>query len=145
MGLDMHLKAKRYIWYNELDLERNVRQFFSELPISATIDEVRAEIGYWRKANAIHKWFVAHVQEGVDDCGEYGVDRELLVSLRDTCAQVLEDTDLAPTLLPTQTGFFFGDTHYDDGYLANLRSTMQICNSAIALPKDWTIYYRSFW
>lgn len=26
------------------------------------------EIGYWRKANHIHKWFVDCVQDGEDDC-----------------------------------------------------------------------------
>jgi hypothetical protein len=24
-------------------------------------------VGYWRKANAIHRWFVEHVQDGNDD------------------------------------------------------------------------------
>lgn len=26
------------------------------------------EIAYWRKANAIHRWFVDNVQNGTDDC-----------------------------------------------------------------------------
>ena len=28
------------------------------------------QIASWRKANAIHKWFVDNVQDGVDDCGD---------------------------------------------------------------------------
>ena len=32
-------------------------------------DETHEEVGYWRKANAIHGWFVRNVQNGKDDCG----------------------------------------------------------------------------
>ena len=29
---------------------------------------------YWRKANAIHGWFVKNAQQGIDDCRTYSVD-----------------------------------------------------------------------
>lgn len=49
------------------------------------------EVGYWRKANQIHSWFVSHVQDGEDDC-EYHNEctREILEELLDTCKTVLE-------------------------------------------------------
>ena len=31
------------------------------------------EVAYWRKANAIHGWFVYNIQDGVDDQNEYYV------------------------------------------------------------------------
>lgn len=48
----------------------------------------------WRKANAIHNWFVENVQGGNDDCGIYEVDIERLAQLHDTCKEVLESTKL---------------------------------------------------
>lgn len=45
-------------------------------------------IGYWRKANQIHGWFVKHVQNDVDDCGSYLVTKEQLEKLLDACEKV---------------------------------------------------------
>lgn len=52
------------------------------------------EIGYWRKANAIHLWFVKNVQEGDDNCGEYPVTKEKLQELRDLCQKVIDSSKL---------------------------------------------------
>ena len=49
------------------------------------------EVGYWRKANQIHNWFVQNVQEGTDDCGEYDVTREQLSELLGICRQILDE------------------------------------------------------
>lgn len=46
-------------------------------------------VGYWRKANHIHKWFVDNVQDGEDDCKEYRVSIEQLHKLRDICFDIL--------------------------------------------------------
>lgn len=51
-------------------------------------------VGYWRKANAIHRWFVENVQDGNDDCGEYEVTKEKLEELKDTCLEVLAGCEL---------------------------------------------------
>ena len=52
------------------------------------------QVGYWRKANAIHSWFVENVQGGVDDCGTYDVEREHLVRLRDLCQEVINAAEM---------------------------------------------------
>ncbi len=65
MGLDMYLTKKR--------------------------DE---EVGYWRKANQIHRWFVSNVQGGKDDCGEYAVPRAKLMELKVICETVLNASKL---------------------------------------------------
>lgn len=56
---------------------------------------IREEIGYWRKANEIHNWFVENVQNGVDDC-EYHeeVTKEVLEELLATCQKVLDSCEL---------------------------------------------------
>lgn len=47
------------------------------------------ECAYWRKANAIHNWFVQNVQNGVDDRDIYLVTREQLEQLKEACEMVL--------------------------------------------------------
>ena len=55
------------------------------------------EVGYWRKANEIHDWFVNNIQDGVDDCDYHReVTKEDLEKLRDTCKKVLSETKLVP-------------------------------------------------
>lgn len=53
-----------------------------------------SDIGYWRKANQIHNWFVTNVQDGEDDCGEYEVSKEQLEELLDICREVLAASEL---------------------------------------------------
>jgi len=145
MGLDMYLRAERYIWYNEDEIKDEVKKSFPELPDGAEIKQVEAEIGYWRKANAIHDWFVKTVQDGVDECQKSFVSREDITKLRDLCQRVTDNHELAPTLLPTRNGFFFGDTSYSEWYFEDVKSTIDICNRALALPDEWDLYYRSSW
>lgn len=59
---------------------------------TATINSVMdamEEVGYWRKANQIHGWFVENVQGGVDDCGYYKVSKQDVEDLLSLCNQVL--------------------------------------------------------
>ncbi len=49
------------------------------------------QVGQWRKANAIHRWFVDRVQGGEDDCREAPVSREQLAELRALCLRVLDE------------------------------------------------------
>lgn len=62
------------------------------------------EIGYWRKANAIHRWFVENVQNGEDDCRDYFVTKEQLTELLNLVNQVLADPPLSP---PTRVVLIF--------------------------------------
>lgn len=139
MGLDMYLHAERYLWpfpedSPDIAIRNAVQEMFPELGATPKgygdsafeVKGIKAKVGYWRKANAIHKWFVDNVQDGVDDCGDYTVEWEQLVELRDTCKTVLENNKMADELLPPQSGFFFGGTDVDDWYLQNLQSTVDI-------------------
>lgn len=57
--------------------------------------EIMEEVGYWRKANQIHNWFVENVQHGVDDCDYYDeVTQETLEDLLDVCKRVLDSCEL---------------------------------------------------
>jgi len=78
---------------------------------------------YWRKANAIHQWFVENVQYGEDDCHIYEVDVDQLKELLAVCEEVLADRSKAEELLPTQAGFFFGSLEYDEWYWDDVKQT----------------------
>lgn len=52
---------------------------------------IMEEVGYWRKSNQIHNWFVEHVQDGEDDCDYHReVTEDDLLELLETCKKVKE-------------------------------------------------------
>ncbi len=102
------------------------------------------EVMYWRKANSIHRWFVENVQDGVDDCGKYLVTEDHLQQLLNDVLVVLDDEDEAEEVLPTQSGFFFGSTEYDDYYFEQLKDTRD-CLLKILSDKEQPYYYQSSW
>jgi hypothetical protein len=103
----------------------------------------------WRKANAIHRWFVINIQKGQDDCQEYNVTREQLEALQVKCAEVLRykgRESVAEIHLPTQDGFFFGSTEYDSRYYDNVQTTMEGITKILKHPKqNRRITYSSSW
>jgi hypothetical protein len=149
MGLDMYLTAKRYVSeYNEPDkvISTEIMQHFPELTQNQTVQEVSVRVGYWRKANAIHRWFVQHVQEGTDDCAPYDVSRDQLTALRDICVRVRDwPGAIAAEQLPTANGFFFGGTDYDEWYFRDVENTIRIIDSCLQLPTSWDFEYHSSW
>ena len=76
---------------------------------------------YWRKANAIHDWFVRNVQDNVDNCGYYWLSSDTLQELLNEIKQVLE-TKVTDALKPT-AGFFFGSQEIDEYYWQDLQDT----------------------
>jgi hypothetical protein len=103
---------------------------------------------YWRKANAIHDWFVREVQAGVDECQESYVSTEKLKTLRDLCREVMNDKEKANSLLPTRSGFFFGDTSYDEWYFMHIENTEKQLTEVLEdeeFLKSWEFYYQSSW
>lgn len=150
MGLDMYLTRRVYVGNNfKNENERVVRvpNKDNEQQIDESrITEVVENVGYWRKANAIHAWFVRNVQDGVDECQPTYVPQEKLEELLDVCKKVMEDRSLAPSLLPSQDGFFFGGTEYDEYYYGDVEETISILTNALKLLEvDGAIYYRSSW
>lgn len=148
MGLDMYLTAKRYVSdYNDQDkvISTEIMRHFPELTDEQTVQYVTVRVGYWRKANAIHRWFVDNVQDGKDNCHSYPVPRERLQELRDTCERVLAFRELATAQLPPAQGFFFGATELDEWYYRDLEETRRIIDAVMALPVNWDIEYQSSW
>ena len=182
MGLDMYLHAKRYFSKHlKTDTGKQEAIIAQTGKIGVCEDygvEVQITAAYWRKANAIHKWFVDNVQDGEDDCGDYYVSQDQLRELRDLCQQVLDvaktkkakihtstswsngketknyeegskitNADEIHELLPTQEGFFFGGTEYNNFYLDDCRDTIKKIDAILNDPnvKDWSFEYHSSW
>lgn len=109
------------------------------------------EIGYWRKANHIHKWFVDHVQDGEDDCEKYEVTKSNLLDLKDVCEEVLslkgKDEGRIKEILPTTSGFFFGGTAYDEYYFSDVEETIKIINNVLETTdfEKELVAYQSSW
>ena len=145
MGLDMYLKGKKYLSsWNDKAVSEKIEALLPVRP--GRVEKIVCEAGYWRKANAIHKWFVDNVQDGEDNCSECYVDQSNLQRLRELCEQVLEDNSLAEELLPAQAGFFFGGTDYDAWYFADLKNTVEIIKPLLGEEfKSWSFYYQSSW
>lgn len=148
MGLDMYLYADRYIseYLNPEDKEKaeKIKEIFPELNIGE-IRNIRSEIAYWRKANAIHRWFVENVQDGVDDCGDYYVSREQLQELLSVIEDSLKNKKNAKDNLPTGSGFFFGSNSIDDLYFDTLKYSREQIKKVLTLPTDLSIYYHASW
>jgi hypothetical protein len=156
MGLDCYLSASRYISeYSEVDqeLDKNINSdtIKSLLPAGVRIEKIKVEAAYWRKANAIHNWFVQYIQDGIDDCKEYDVSRKQLKQLYDTCKEVLADRSSAEDLLPSASGFFFGTTEYDNWYFEILEQTVEklepLIDDSDESPwhRRWYFTYQSSW
>ena len=162
MGLDQYLTAKKYVskWnYSNDYKDKTITQEFQDLiPMDAPdITKysqfagitVEYPVGYWRKANAIHNYFVQTVGGGVDECQEMWVSRELLRDLRERCQDVLSSDDMEEKAqeigLETVSGFFFGDNEYSEWYKDDLLLTIEIIDHVLTLPKEYSLHYQASW
>ena len=188
MGLDMYFSKKTYVknWDHnspeetiELSVKRGGKIHPTINPKKVTY--IQEEVGYWRKANHIHAWFVANVQDGVDECKEYYVNAEKMKELLKLCKEIKEKCQLVPgkvtngyrfdekgekiydyvdgkimtnpkfaaERLPTQSGFFFGGTEYDEWYMKDIDNTIEILEAEMAINYDTVYepeyYYRASW
>jgi hypothetical protein len=147
MGLDMYLSAEESYW-DHMDEGKMKKQLLA-LPefegIECQYVAVRFNVIYWRKANAIHGWFVECIQGGEDNCAEYYVGREQLQNLLELCKTVLRTKD--PTGLEPMEGFFFGDDVVDERYWKDIEKTIKDLDKVLKNEKlkYFSFYYHSSW
>ena len=100
MGLDMYLKKKTYVknWdhtpkdqIHKITVKLGGKTHPSIKP--ERISYIEEDVAYWRKANAIHRWFVKNVQGGIDECQTSYVELAQLKELVDACKQVIDGTE----------------------------------------------------
>jgi hypothetical protein len=154
MGLDMFLYASKYLSSSvavEKDIEayNTVKDLIFAEELAKGPAYVRLEIAYWRKANAIHKFFV-DLDSGTDECQDIYVEREQLAELLNRCNRILENksVELANELLPPQSGFFFGSTEVDEYYFEDLQYTQELLTKILSTIKEDSeleFIYRASW
>lgn len=153
MGLDMFLMKETYIGagyeFNEVKGTVDITKYGKSVPINFNrLNTITEEVGYWRKANHIHNWFVQNVQGGRDECQKSYVSEEQLEELLNICKEVLADHSKAPELLPTTSGFFFGGTDYDEYYYQDVQDTINIIEPLLKELEENSmgdVYYQSSW
>lgn len=84
------------------------------------------QIGYFRKFNALHN-YLCDLDGGRDECQEILVSKEDLTDLLNILKTVDKNHDEAEELLPTQSGFFFGGTEYDNWYFDDVKDAIEMC------------------
>jgi hypothetical protein len=165
MGLDMYLSARKHV--NKIDwskLDRSAELDYAAATYPQWNDVVEAagmshlvdkediygvdisvNVAYWRKVNAVHKWFVDNVQDGEDNCQEYYVSHAQLKELLTTCRQALFKKD--PSELPPSAGFFFGSYDIDEWYWNGIKSTIKQLKRLTEMPdfEQLSFYYQSSW
>ena len=158
MGLDMYLRASEYVYrhnFNRQTDEDTINPIFNEivsrLELEDIIDKngfagltIDVPMGYWRKSNMIHHWFVNNLADGVDECQPIFVSRKNLEDLKDLCITVIANPELAEKLLPTGSGFFFGSTDYDEYYFGDLNETIGIITRCLDSKFDYFEYQASW-
>lgn len=155
MGLDSYLYATKFVtsasWESEEECNTvkeiaNLMGGNDFLRGGLQFAEVKLQLAYWRKANQIHKFFVDNCGGGVDECQDICVDRDDLKDLIGRCESILEDHSKAEELLPSQSGFFFGGTEYDQYYFEELEETAEILKKILEKsPEDWKFEYHASW
>lgn len=188
MGLDMYLRSRQYLSGYDFSKDKDKEKYqkiVEALGAGALADPetpsvvVELTVAYWRKANAIHQWFVKHVQGEKDDCGNYEVSMAQLRQLYDTCKEVLRLANVSDgqpvhsgttyragqppeehfvegravlnqqeiaAILPTQGGFFFGSTDYDEWYLRDVEDTIKQLDRIFQnAPENAWFEYHASW
>jgi hypothetical protein len=152
MGLDMYLTKRSYVYGKEAFPVNQEIKAFDTIVRTERIKYIEEEVCYWRKANAIHKWFVQNVQGGEDNCGRYLVSEDSFRALIETIEKILNTPqkskriDLAAIHLPVTSGFFFGSTEYDKYYIEDLQFTLEKFKEILKESEDFPeLYYESSW
>ena len=155
MGLDMYLCREQYFggWDHSEDADK-YRAILEAAEMNAHRScpsvTVKVCVAYWRKANSIHKWF-CDLDGGRDECQPIDVRVSDLRKLRALADSVLLQPAAAESILPTQSGFFFGPTAYDEWYMEDMRNTVTQLDEVLAdIPidaSDWDyrFIYQASW
>lgn len=104
-------------------IQQDVREWYDKEPRMA--DYGISDIGYFRKVNFLMSFFNYY-----DNCVFRKVEKSELEDLRERCYKILsakkkERQALAEDLLPTQSGFFYGSTEYNEYYFDDVKEVKE--------------------
>ena len=99
---------------------------------------------YFRKVNFLFKYFEDRGKM-VDQYYAF-VEPEDVEDIIDRCQRINKDHSLAHELLPTQSGFFFGSTDYDEYYFYDIQDCLRQMKAYLKLfKKEGTGYVIFSW
>lgn len=162
MGLDMYLYKKIYVknWSHQRPEEKDVISIIRGNTPRPDIKPERIsyiveEVGYWRKFNALHQWFVDNCGDGEDNCQEMYVDdskiEEILGILKEVKGAIdSNDLEKVQELLPPSEGFFFGSTEIDEWYKQDVENSIILFEDLLKEVKEngnfrGDFYYVASW
>lgn len=129
----------------------------------------------FRKANHIHAYMINNFHDGKDNQKDFRVPILGIIEFKEVLTKVIasleaspkktiqvksgwnkdgdmysnvevfEDTSVAEELLPTQSGFFFGGTEYDEWYLDQCKEALDMCNKILESNPKGTVTYWCWW
>ena len=143
MGLDMYFYAKKTTYksfskwdksskVDETDYPEDLKTFSDYIydrNFKSVQTETRYQIGYFRKFNALHSYIVKTFANGIDNCQDiilYKEDVEQIKKVLDDVLNAHQQVEKAKELLPTQSGFFFGGTDYDEFYFEDVKDAADL-------------------
>lgn len=134
MGLDIQFyKTKKQDWK---EYQRNENPATDDGTLSLS------EVAYFRKVNFLVRYF--NYEENLS---LIEIDKQQIEGLIDVCKEVLEANDetVSNTLLPTQCGFFFGDTEYGKYYYDNVKDVLETFTDVLKNLKENEIILMQCW
>jgi hypothetical protein len=157
---------------HQVTIKKGGKLITNDMPVKG----IEYDAGYWRKANAVHKWFEDNCTSGDWNGEDVWVSRDQLKELLKLCKEVvakakvvkgqvqngstatasgwqpnmedgeyIENAEEIAQILPTTDGFFFGSTDYDQWYLEDIKSTIEIITKALEADDTLDFYYSASW
>lgn len=88
----------------------------------------------FRKHNYLFRWVEKRIDGEIENCKHYKLKKSDIEELLNSVNEVLADHSKAQELLPTQGGFFFGNTEYTEWYFIDLEYAQRELTAMLA---DW--------
>ena len=170
MGLDMYLYARKYVTkFDYTNFNRDMANMppinkewetLAALPPKGLMDNaqdfggisVSYPVGYWRKAHAIHDWFVNELAHGVDECQEISVSRVDLEILRNSCKAILSSDEMEEEAAEQNLDSIPGldGNKIDEWYIESLKDTVAMIDNVLSIiqndsPDYWQFIYQASW
>ena len=120
----IHPYTNKILDFPELEAQIEKEIDMSYLEYDAYFRKVNFLFAYYEnEGKMVDQWFAFVEKEDVDD-------------IIDRCKRVLANHKLANELLPTQSGFFFGCTDYDEWYFKDVQDCLNQMKKYRKLLKD---------
>ena len=164
MGLDMYFYARKTTYKsfskwdepnsaNEVNYPKDLKTFSDYIydrNFKSVQTETSYQIGYFRKFNALHSYIVKTFANGIDNCQDiilYKEDVEQIKKVLDEVLNAHQQVEKAKELLPTQSGFFFGGTDYDEYYFEDVKDAADLMQSFLDNFdfEKYQLVYRASW